>query len=229
MSFGFSVRDLVATIQLCEKVRGEIFSAFSDTSLPPSRDIEALKPLIKSLDDLKDAITSTHSNKVLAQEGFQIPLRDGLAKIRRDVESLSQSMNNHASTGARQTTVNYASTRGGKSRKEINEAVHQLSLATAKLQNLLEEATYAKNQEVLSPIEALSIATNFEEANKIRQWLFGSENEDFHIALVRTPEEQTVSWILEDPAYQKWRNSGDSLLWLWGKRMPPFSQVLHID
>ena len=229
MSCGFSVSDLVAITQLCLKVRGEIFSDTSDSSSLPSRDIEELKSLIKSLDDLADAITSTHSNRVLAQEEFQIPLRDGVARIRRHVESLSQLMKNHpVSKRARWKTISNHAVPEQTRRKRI-EAIDQLSEDTKGLQLLLHAATYAGHQEILLTIETLSIATKNQERNEILQWLVESENQSLNTALVSTPDEQTVSWILEDPAYQKWRNSRDSFLWLWGKRMPPLSQVLHID
>lgn len=211
MSFGFSVGDLVATAQLCFEAASKIYSVTRDSSSSHTREIETLKRLTNSLNEVIDVLTSTQSNKVLAQEEFQIPLRDGFAQIRRDIESLSQSTKYH----------------------DLIEANGLLIEDAANLTKLLSLATNAKdttsNQEILLTIEALSVATTFKEDIQIRQWLLGSDNESLHHALISDCAEGTASWILKDEAYCEWKSSRNSLLWLRGGRTPPFPQVLYTD
>ena len=204
--------DLLATAQLCREVRGQVFSAATrnDSVVRPGT-TESLKRLTESLDELTDGLTSSQSNKVLAREEYQIPLRDGLTQIRRDVESVAQLITRHYSRQTSKKTLIWYHV-SIRVRREIGEAIDRLSVDSAKLQRLLQLVYYADIQEISSSIEALRIPISFGADKEIRQWLVGSENENLHTALVSTPDEQTVSWILEDPAYQEWRNSPNSLL-----------------
>ena len=191
MSFRFSVGDIIATAQLCRSVIAETLSGKLDSSNSSPRAIQVLKRLRWSLDRLADGLTSSESSKVLAQESFQQPLRDGLSQIRRDVEAFSEA-------SRKQTRVRFSqgSTNGRARRKEQVEAcIDQLSEEKAKLQNLLYKATLfndtSHSKEVLLSIETLSqtlsLANGSGEDSKIRQWLFRSElweQEERHAQLV---------------------------------------------
>lgn len=207
MSFGFSVGDIIATTQLCRLVVEETFSAKQDSSSSSPRAIEALNRIQSSLDKLTDDLTSSKLSKVLTQESFQQPLRDGLSQIRRDVQEFSE-------ISRKQKSV-----RNFPKIQEVEACIDRLSENEAKLQYLLYQVISTNSQEVLLSIETFSLANSSEEDSKIRQWLFRSEQEEHHALLVSSREEQTGLWILENPRYQIWKDSQNSLLWLWGIRM----------
>ena len=228
MSFGFSVSDTIATAQLCHLALEQTFSTIGDSSKTSLRAVQALRQLITSLDALTDGLTSKESNTVLVNEDFQIPLRDGFSQIRRDVEAFLMALpkQTHGPKSYRLWALKQTMNR------EFEACIDRISEDNAKLQILLSMATLAidntYNQNILLSIETLA-ATSLEEDSEISQWLVGSENEKFHIALVSKREGLTGSWILEDPGYQKWSHSRNSLLWLWGMRTSPFPYGLCTD
>ncbi len=231
MSFRFSVGDIIATAQLCRSVIAETLSGKLDSSNSSPRAIQVLKRLQWSLDRLADGLTSSESIEMLAQQNFGKPLRDGLSQIRRDVEAFSE-----ASKKQRRVRGSLRSLHGRawasihSSSKEVEACIERLSEASVNLSLLLSFVSYTNSQEPRLSTETLSqnvshtlsLVNSFGEDTKIRQWLFRSEQweqEERHAQLVSSREEQTCLWILEDPRYQIWKNSQNSLLWLWGMRM----------
>ncbi len=218
MSFGFSVGDFVATSQLC-------FSIYNDSKFSNSRATSKIKNLSKSLSLLGYILTSNESNNLLTQEEFQKPLRDGLTRIRRDLQAFEKTSQSWTDNPPSLSRARRRSKQNDLAKK-IEAQIDQLSEDTDKLRDLLEKAAFSKantsNQELLLSIRSLAIADSAEEDSKVSQWLAGSSQEDVHTALVSMIGEQAGAWTPNVSGYEQWKHSQNSLLLLWGIRISSY-------
>ncbi|RKU40803.1 hypothetical protein DL546_003127 [Coniochaeta pulveracea] len=202
MSFGFSIGDFLAIIEIARRIRKE----FREAPTQLKNVADEVRNLSIALEDVEVFVSGDSESELSDQQ--KINLKELAASCRRVLHDLQQTLWKYKDLGTTGGNLGRRARRVWKRLEfepdDVRELRHRLTSNVILLQAFLTQVTSHTTLDIKKGLDHLNLRADDEERLKVLTWLtptdFAAQQSDY----IGRRQPGTGQWLLDSPEFQTW-------------------------